>query len=198
MRPLSPTPSAETTNLTRREAIRRATLLLGVALSPSIVSAVLQGQTAGPAAGGKPVGLDARQLAVVAAMTERILPRTDTPGALDVGVPAFIDRMVGGYLTPEEKARFLAGLAGAAELCGATHRRDFPELAAAEQDALLRRLAEGGGALGAFFLQLRELTIVGYFTSETVGRTVLHYDPVPGPFRADVPLAKVGNRAWTR
>lgn len=198
MSALSPTPSAETSNLTRREAIRRAGLLLGVALSPSIVSAVLQGQTAGAAAGGKPGGLEAHQLAVVAAMTERILPRTDTPGALDVGVPGFIDRMVGGYLTPADKTRFLAGLAGAAALCESTHRRQFPELAGAEQDALLRRMAEGGGALGAFFLQLRELTIVGYFTSETVGRTVLHYDPVPGPFRADVPLAEVGNRAWTR
>lgn len=30
------------------------------------------------------------------------------------------------------------------------------------------------------FWQMRELTIIGYFTSELVGKTVLHYDPVPG------------------
>ena len=43
-----------------------------------------------------------------------------------------------------------------------------------------------------------ELTVLGYFTSETVGKTVLHYDPVPGRFEACIPLAEVGNRAWTK
>lgn len=194
----SSSPAADAALLTRREALRRASLVLGAALSPSLLSAVLQGQPAGVPAGDAATTLNPRQLAAVGAMTERILPRTDTPGALDVGVPAFIDRMLGGYLPAAERTRFLAGLAEAEALCLSSHQREFPALAPAEQDALLRRLAEGKGTAAAFFLQLRELTIVGYFTSEPVGRTVLHYDPVPGPFQADVPLSEVGNRAWTR
>lgn len=194
----SPIPAADAALLTRREAIRRASLLLGAALSPSLLSAVLQGQATDPMAGGGATALTPRQLAAVGAMVERILPRTDTPGALDVGVPAFIDRMLGGYLTAAEKTRFLAGLAEAEALCQSSQGREFPALGGEEQDALLRRMAEGKGTLAGFFLQLRELTLVGYFTSETVGRNVLHYDPVPGPFQADVPLAEVGNRAWTR
>ena len=51
---------------------------------------------------------------------------------------------------------------------------------------------------GTFFYQLKELTVVGYFTSETVGKTVLHYDPVPGRFDACVPIAEVGNVNWTK
>ena len=41
------------------------------------------------------------------------------------------------------------------------------------------------------FLRVRELTIVGYFTSETVGKTVLHYDPIPGRYDGCIPLAEV-------
>jgi hypothetical protein len=39
--------------------------------------------------------------------------------------------------------------------------------------------------------------VFGYFTSEQVGRNVLHYDPVPGRYDACVPIDEVGRRNWT-
>ena len=59
----------------------------------------------------------------------------------------------------------------------------------------MRAAAEAGGR---FFPLLREYTLLGYFTSERVGREVLHYDPVPGRWAPCVPLAEVGDRLWTR
>ena len=50
------------------------------------------------------------QLALVGELAETILPRTDTPGALDAGVPAFIDRMLATWDTAEERDRFIRGL----------------------------------------------------------------------------------------
>ena len=191
--------SVERPAITRREAIQRAAIFLGAALSPSLRSGVMRAQSAPAAAGAKPVYLTAQQLETAAALAERILPRTDTPGARDVGVPAFIDLMYGKYLSPEEKKLFAAGLAEVETASAAAHRRAFPQLATAQQDALLTRLAEAArNREGTFFYQLKELTVVGYFTAETVGKTVLHYDPVPGRFDACAPIAEVGNVNWTK
>ncbi len=182
----------------RREAIRRVTLMLGVALTPGLLENGLRAQSAASAPSRKTY-LNARQAATVVAVAERILPRTDTPGASEVGVPAFIDLMYGEYLTPEEQRMFAGGLADVEAQSTSAHRREFAQLAPAQQDALLKHIATVAQAKErTFFHQMRELTILGYFTSEEVGKNVLHYDPVPGRWEACIPLAEVGNRAWTR
>lgn len=189
-------------SLTRREAIQRAVALLGVALAPSILAGVARAQAAAASSVGaaaKPVHLSSSHFAIVSAAAERILPRTDTPGALDVGVPAFIDLMVGEFMTAEEKRMFIAGPGEVDAASQTAHRRGFAQLAAAEQEAVLKRIAEASQAKErSFFHQLRELTLLGYFTSEPVGKHVTHYDPIPGSYQSCVPLSEVGNRAWTR
>jgi hypothetical protein len=183
--------------MNRREAIQRAALLLGVAISPSILQGVLRAQT--PAAGAKPSFLTAAQFETVGAIAERILPRTDTPGAIDVGVPAFIDLMLGKFMTEVERRTFTAGLTELETKSTAAHRIAFAKLTAVQQDALLRAMAEAAQSKsGTFFHQIKELTILGYFTSEPVGKNVTHYDPIPGRYQGCIPLAEVGNRAWTR
>lgn len=185
--------------INRREAIKRAALLLGAAISPSILSGALRAQAPGAAASARPVFLSAAQLATAGAVVERILPKTATPGALDAGVPGFIDVMAGGYLTVEEQARLTAGLADVEARSKAAHGRGFGEIGAPQQDALLKKLATESDEISqAFFRLVRELTIVGYFTSELVGKTVLHYDPVPGRYDGCIPISEVGNVNWTR
>ncbi|MCX6952836.1 MAG: gluconate 2-dehydrogenase subunit 3 family protein [Verrucomicrobia bacterium] len=192
-------PNHDAATMGRREAIKRAAMFLGVAISPSLLSGALQAQTGGGAgAGAKPVYLTAKQFATAGAVAERILPRTDTPGALDVGVPAFIDLMYGKFLSEGDRQTFAAGLADVERASAAAHRADFAALPAEQQDSLLRKIATGSAREKAFFRQIKEVTVLGYFTSETVGKTVLHYDPVPGRFDACVPLSEVGNKAWTK
>lgn len=187
---------SESVLLTRREALKRAALVLGAALTPSIFDGALHAAT--PGAGSARL-LNAAQLASVAAAAERILPKSDTPGAIDVGVPAFIDLMLAAYVLPADREMFMAGLANLEQRSRTTHRRGFAELGAAEQDALLRTIAgESQGKDKSFFALLKELTIVGYFTSAPVGKDVLKYDPVPGRWDPCVPLSEVGNRSYTR
>lgn len=197
------TPALSATSLTRRDALKRAALLLGAAVSPSLRQGVLAADTRPPAAPERsappPHSLDSAQAADVAALAERILPRTDTPGAIDVGVPAFIDRMYGEFLVAAERSTLTDGLAALDAASRAAHRQPFHRLSAAQQDALLTPLAGlAATAPTPFFLQMRELTIVGYFTSEVVGKTVLHYDPIPGRYDGCIPLSEVGNVNWTR
>lgn len=190
-------PSVPVDSLTRREALRRASLLLGVAFTPSILAAAAG--VASPVAAGAKSALADADRARVAALAERLLPRTDTPGALDAGVPAFIERMVDAYFTDRERETFLGGLSQVDALSRSRAGADFVRLRPEQQDLVLTALAEAAVGQGVtFYSLLREATIVGYFTSELVGKTVLHYDPVPGRFDACVPISEVGNVAWTR
>ena len=182
--------------MTRRAALKRAALFLGVALTPSLIANVLQ---AAATPGAKAVFLSPAQLDLVTAIAERILPRTDTPGATDVGVPAFVDLMLGKYSTESERQVFTAGLDEVNAASLASHAQSFVKISAAQQDAILMKIAVASQKKEkTFFHQIKELTVVGYFTSEIVGRTVLHYDPVPGRFQGCVPISEVGNVLWTK
>ncbi len=192
---------AATGAITRREALRRAALFLGVAITPAVFDGALRAQVPGAPGGAAPSPrhLTPAQFAAVGAMAERILPRTDTPGALDAGVPAFIDVLVGDFMTASDKSALIAGLAALDKAAQSAHRQVFARLTAEQQDAQLTGLArDSQGKARTFFHIDRELTIVGYFTSEVVGKNVLHYDPVPGRYDGCIPLAEVGNRSWTR
>lgn len=174
----------------RREAIRRAALLAGIALSPRWLS--LADRTL---AAAQQRYLTDAQGALVSAVAERILPKTDTPGAIDAGVPAFIDLMYGEFMTDDERTLLTAGLIeveAAAKSAGGA----FATLPAARQDEVLRGIA-GQTRHEPFWVLMRTTIVLGYFTSEPVGRNVLNYDPVPGRYDGCIPIDSVGRRNWT-
>ncbi len=188
-----PNESATTASIGRREAIRRAALIAGVALSPNWLALV---ESATPLAQAK--HLTSAQLTLVTAIVDRIVPRTDTPGAADVGVPAFVDLLYGEFMTEAERRMLTSGLADVEKRATAAHNASFPTLTAERQDALLTGIAEAEeGRDEGFFRLMRSATVLGYFTSEPVGRNVLHYDPVPGRYAACIPIDEVGRRNWT-
>ncbi len=177
----------------RREAIRRAALLAGVALSPEWLSIVGRAQT--PAT---KTYLTSAQSPLVSAAAERILPRTDTPGAIDVGVPAFIDRFYGEFMNPADRQLLVSALDEIEGAAKTAHGAPFAALTAAQQDAVLRSIATAQqGRDPSPFGLLRSVTVLGYFTSEEVGKKVLHYDPVPGAYDGCLPIDQVGRRNWT-
>ncbi|MBV9879426.1 MAG: gluconate 2-dehydrogenase subunit 3 family protein [Gemmatirosa sp.] len=238
--------------INRREALRRASLLLGGALSASTIAGVLagcEGTPAKSATGGawQPRALSAPQSARVVALAEHILPATDTPGATDAHVVEFIDVMLADYYPAAERARFLAGLDrvdaraqrafGKAFLDGSSDQQaalvvaldqeTFAKPAAPRDPAAEQRnpvtqqgnVATGRGApndpgaVGAsggvaangapdpedvavrsFFRTLKELTLVGYYTSEAGATRELHVNPM-GAWKSDVPYETLG-RAW--
>ncbi|MEO7599339.1 MAG: gluconate 2-dehydrogenase subunit 3 family protein [Opitutus sp.] len=187
---------AISTEITRREAIKRAALFLGVAISPSLLRGALAAATPRTATGTLVQLSDARR-SITSIAVERILPRTDTPGALDVGVPAFIELMYASYMTEEEKLRLERGLQRLDELSRKSSQQGFIEASPEQQDTALRNLADSSEVEDAkCFQQLRTLTVLGYFTSKPVGTTVLQYDPIPGRYEGCIPLSEVGKAAW--
>ncbi len=187
----------ETFGMNRREAIRRTALLLGTAVSASTITGVMHAQTARKGARWKPSHLKGAQASTAGAFAERILPKTDTPGALDAGVPEFIDIMYGKYMSEEEKSVFVKGLNGVNRASRKAHDKPFRQLTAEQQDGIVKALVDASGDQKKFYQKIREVTLTGYFTSEVVGKEVLHYDPIPGMYQGCVPISELGNRAWT-
>lgn len=134
--------------------------------------------------------LDERQRAVLVAIADLILPATETPGALDAGVPQFVELILSDWHTPEERAPVLAGLAGLDADCRARHGRDFLACTAGEQTAALAA-TEGS----EMFAMVKTLVVNGYITSEAGATSQAGYNPMPGVYREVVFDAATGR--WT-
>jgi gluconate 2-dehydrogenase gamma chain len=191
----------------RRELIHRAAMLMGGALTSGTVAGILSGcVSTPPAAGDKAAFFTPDEAKTVALMSEHILPRTDTPGAIDVGVPAFIDKMMAGYYLDRHRNIMRAGLTRVEADAKAAHGKGFAALTSDQQIELMktydreayeqnRRNLNVPDADPHFFRLLKELTTVGYFTTEYGASKYLNYAPIPGPYRADVPYSELG-KAW--
>jgi hypothetical protein len=187
----------------RREALRRAAMLLGGALSAPAIAGVLAGCDSRSAADAvwTPRALTTDQGELVATIAEHILPETDTPGARAAGVHKFIDKMLAEHYPARERARVLDGLADvdvrARRDCG----RAFLKCGADEQRAVLARIdqeafaASHGGREVPYFRTLKELTLLGYYTSEIGATQELRHVAIPERFEGCVPFTQIG-RTW--
>ena len=193
----------------RRELLHRASLLMGGAVSASAAAGILAGCAATPdTAPDQQIGpagsyfTDAEMTTLVA-MTNQIIPRTDTPGAIDVGVPGFIDRMVSGYYTPREGAIIRDGLKKVDTDARTLRNKSFAQLTSDEQVELMKRYdreqydytrANSGASnyTPHHFRLVKELTILGFCTSEAGATKLMYYNQNPGPYRGDLPLSEVG------
>ena len=223
MRPTDP--PAESALITRRAALARTAAILGGALAAPTIAGVLAGcgdqKSRGTASAVQTLrALTPAQEQLVAAVAEVILPATDTPGARDVGVSLFVDRMLADYYTADARAQFLAGLARLDAIALSQHGHPFVSCTAAQQFALIDALdaqlfdlrAMDAGAPSrstgaapdsthttrvedadprAFYGVLKELTLAGYYTSEAGATRELRVNPM-GRWRADVPYTQLG------
>src|SRR5260370_431724 len=126
--------------------------------------------TTAPAADGPytPQAFSAADFETISLVAERIIPATDTPGAIGAGVPRYIDHVVSA--NPEHKKRFAAGLAWIGKESKRRFGKKFARLSDAQQVELLTPLSEAveagrnPGAGERFFSLMKNLTADGYYT----------------------------------
>jgi gluconate 2-dehydrogenase gamma chain len=199
------------TTLTRRQVLERVAYLMGGALSAPAITGLLSGCAPKSDASWQPVFFTKEQAAVVAEVAEIMIPRTDTPGAKDVGVPGFIDTMLKDVYTEPDRQRYLAGLKEFEDAARAQHGKIFLDLNRSQQTALVQKFHDEAVAVELaydprpqnlqrpFILLTKELTMLGFFCSEPGATQVLQYVAVPGSYQACVPLAQAGNgKAWAQ
>lgn len=177
--------------LNRREAITRCTQLMGIALIGG--PALLRGQAAAPRPPGEPDFTD-DDLALMNEIGETIIPATTTPGAKAVQIGAFMAMMVNECYDAPQQAAFKAGLRQLDAVAGQRFGHGFRDGTPAERTTLLNELDREAQLLDAektkaapvhYFTMLKQLTVVGYFTSETGGRAAFTYEEVPGRYEGN-------------
>jgi gluconate 2-dehydrogenase gamma chain len=192
------------TTMNRREVLQRVALLMGGALSAPAVLGVLNGCSAKQEASWKPVFLTEEQGTLVSEVADIMIPRTDTPGAKDVGVPAFIDTMLKATYPAEDQERFIAGLKEFESLSEREQGRAFLKLDPAQRATVVQKVHDaaveseqlrkpGERVRRPFILMVKELSLLGYFTSEVGATQVLQYVAIPGAYHGCVPLSEAGN-----
>jgi len=132
------------------------------------------------------------QRALMTALSERVLPTTDTPGAIAAGVPDFIEKLLADWAKPEERVPILAGLDAIEARSLQDYRTPAVNATAAQQEMLLT-LAMNDQILsgGWFFTAFRQLVITGYYTSEIGMTQEREYLPVPGEYNGEFLYSKV-------
>ena len=201
--------------MNRRDALARVGLLMGGAVigadlfltGCSTDSAQKTATTADekPAAKPKPAEvLDAQQVALLNEVGDTILPPTATPGAKAANVGGFMAVMVRDCYAPKDQQVFVRGVSQLNEACQKQTGKDFQALDAAGRTDFLTALdAEQKQYTKTktleqpnhYFYMMKQLTLLGYFTSETGATKALRYLPVPGRYDGNVPYKK-GDRAW--
>jgi len=167
----------------------------GVAVAP-----IARAMQAGMDPGFKPATpyMTADQRALTAAVSERIIPTTDTPGAIAAEVPAFMEMMLAEWYWKDERDLVMGGLAAIDAGARKTHGKPFANLTPEQQDAILT-LAQAQTLPDAptdSFEHLRQLVIFGYYSSE-IGCTVERvYLPVPGKYDGAYPYSEI-NRVFS-
>jgi hypothetical protein len=168
-------------DMDRREAIRRLTTatIAAVALPSWVESLSAQARVqahvhaaqSASVAPWTPAVLTPRQNEAVIALTELIIPQTETPGAKAALVNRFVDHVL-ATAPAAERAEFIRGLLWLDDRCRARAGQDVAGASAADLTAVLTPLAAEGtpaseNAPGAaFFHAIKSMTITGYYTTE--------------------------------
>lgn len=146
---------------------------------------------------------------LIAELADTIIPRTQSPGAKDANVANFIVEMVRRGVSRQEARTFMRGLESIERYCKSHFRDGFLECALEERIQALRHFEANdrwpdGGVIGKvrnklegrpFFSLLRELTVVGYCTSEVGCTQALVYDYIPDYYMPCIAMEH-GQRAW--
>lgn len=187
--------------MNRREAIARVSWIMGGA----VVGAELfiSGCSRKPTHDLEYLILADTQL-LLEELVETILPTTDSPGAKEAGVAAFIPVMVRDCYSPKDQKVFLEGLTQLEERSNSLFKKSFVNLSSEEKTSFLKEQDQEASAYQAkkspddaphYFHLFKQITLLGYFTSEVGMTQALRYVPVPGKYIGEYPYVE-GEKAW--
>ena len=187
--------------ITRRDAILRVSALFGgIALVGQ--SAMLAGCSRRKAPDD--AVLAEHDVAFLDEVAETILPETGTPGAKAAGVGAFIVLMVADTYSAREQQVFRDGMRTLDGECDEMHGASFMSATPGQRLALLEKLdaeqmhymkTRADDAPAHYFRMMKELALLGYFTSEIGCNQAMRYVETPGRYEPCVPYAP-GEKAW--
>lgn len=196
--------------MNRRDALKKSALALGAAAGAPTLLSLLQACANTDRLTWTPQFLNEDQARFISAFVDFLLPKTETPGGLDVKADVFIDLMYAKTYDEAGQKQVVADIEKFNADCKAKFGNVFAELSTEDKTACLKDQEANspkfapkvwGTGVGpqepvGFYRSLKSTVLWAYFSSEEIGKNVLSYDPVPGEFRGCIPLSEVGN-TWS-
>jgi hypothetical protein len=194
----------------RRDVLKGMGMSVGYAIATPTLLSLLHSCTT-ETAKWTPKFVTIDEATILENLIDLILPRTNnSPGAVEVNVPQFIDLYYGKLLDIEDQAEFKAGLqAIMKELQISKEGKSLSNIKTEEYDKLLAKYLRTNKEEQKIFreeenlvfdalVDLRNTSVWAYRTSEKVGEEVLAYDPVPGVQLGCIPLDEAtGGKKWS-
>lgn len=189
--------------MNRREAITHVAWLLG----GTIVGADLfleMACTPGTKKTGSADLFSAENIKLLNEMGETILPATQSPGAKDAKVGEFMAMMVRDCYTPHDQDIFKQGLDNLQEQCQKEYGKGFMACTPEQRTAFFNKMDQKQKNYmknkkpeqpSHYFRMIKELTLLGFFTSEVGATKALRYVAIPGRYDGNLPYKK-GDKAW--
>ena len=133
--------------------------------------------------------LSSQLKALLAEVTETILPTTDTPGAKDLKIHVFVQKMLTDCYEPEVQENVIKGLETVEQEARKATGKQFATCSAAQRESILTQLeVSAEPAISSFYKLVKDLTLQGYLTSEYYLTKHTNYKMIPGHFYGCVPV----------
>ncbi|MDH5605055.1 MAG: gluconate 2-dehydrogenase subunit 3 family protein [Cyclobacteriaceae bacterium] len=177
----------------RREAIKRTSLMVGASAAAPALLSLIKGCTPARVPTWKAKAFTEQQSLTVEDVLDIIMPKTATPGALELDVHKFIDDMVSIIFKEEKKKAFLQGLDALDNTAGEKHGSVFSACTKEQKIAILTEEDKGGEdkvQVGGrpFFAEFKSLATTGYFRTEVGCTQVKKHVGIPGRWDACIAL----------
>jgi hypothetical protein len=176
--------------LDRRNMLEGIGTLIGLAVLPVEAIAAKTGMKP-----GRPPLLDKTTTALVTALADTLIPRTDTPGAVLAGVPGKFDSLLRDWASAPHRAAHLAALAAINSAAKVKTGKPFALLPALARTAFLKAYDAEHFAGNTDYAKLKDLLVGLYYFSEPGATVELRYEHSPGAWQASIPLTSA-TRAW--
>jgi hypothetical protein len=175
----------------RRDAIKNSLILSAAGLSAVSISNILSGCNEPSTTSVVNKVVNDQQSKMIDAITQIIIPTTDTPGAKEAQIlPDFISHIESNF-SKEDQDEFMVGLGQIDETSKGLFTNAFINLEETQKESVLNAIADKGGEKN-IFEAMKWMTVYLFFTSEIGATKVLNYLPIPGPFQPCVDLKEVG------
>lgn len=196
--------------MNRRDALRKSAIFAGSAVAAPTLLSLLQSCARHDRLTWTPQFLNEDQARFISSFVDTILPKTATPGALDVKTDIYIDLVYAKAYDKQGQENVVAEIEKFNADCKSKYGDVFADLSIEDKTACLKdHEAKSpkfngrvwGTAVGkqepvGFYRSLKSMALSAYFSSEEVGKNILSYDPIPGEFLGCIPLSDVGN-TWS-
>jgi hypothetical protein len=174
------------TNFSRRSVLKQ---LAFVSVGMSIIPSCLEDRSKASLL-LKNISVSAADEAMLAALCEIIIPKTETPGAKDISAHLFVLTMVDDCATKEDQQVFLKGMEEFNKLCQTVAGKSLVDCDSNDKkkitDELLVKMNEDS-PLKHFMGMVKGRTIQAYTSSEFFLTKVQVYELVPGRYHGCVP-----------